>query len=79
LLLALASTLILMSDSRGTRDHILLSHIRDPPNLETRSSYLNPPGTGWPSYTLRHWVPFSSPPTTRRATVQVFDPHCDTQ
>jgi hypothetical protein len=28
-----------------------------------------PPGTGWPSYTPRHWVPFSSPPTTRRATV----------
>jgi hypothetical protein len=22
---------------------------------------------------LRHWVPFSSPPTTRRATVEVFD------
>jgi hypothetical protein len=22
----------------------------------------------------RHWVPFSSPPTTRRATVEVFDP-----
>jgi hypothetical protein len=27
-----------------------------------------------PGYTPRHWVPFSSPPTTRRATVEVFDP-----
>jgi hypothetical protein len=27
------------------------------------SPYLYPPGTGWPSYTPRHWVPFSSPPT----------------
>jgi hypothetical protein len=35
-----------------------------------RSSYLYPPGTGSPSYTPRHWVPFSSPPTTRRATVE---------
>jgi hypothetical protein len=37
-----------------------------------RSSYLYPPGTGLSSYTPRHWVPFSSPPTTRRATVEVF-------
>jgi hypothetical protein len=34
LLLALASTFILRSDSRGTRNHILLSQIRDSPNLE---------------------------------------------
>jgi hypothetical protein len=34
LLLALASTLILGSESRGTHDHILLSQIRDSPNLE---------------------------------------------
>jgi hypothetical protein len=26
------------------------------------------------NYTPRHWVPFSSPSTTRRATVEVFDP-----
>jgi hypothetical protein len=67
LLLALASTVILRSDSRGTRDHILLSQIRDSPNLEGQVPYLNSPGTGWTSYTPRHWVPFSSPPTTRRA------------
>jgi hypothetical protein len=40
-----------------------------------RSPYLlvYPPGTGWPSYTHRHWVPFSSPPTTRRATVELCE------
>jgi hypothetical protein len=44
----LASTIIVGSESHGTRDHTLLSQIRD--------------------------LPFSSPPTTRRATVEVFDP-----
>jgi hypothetical protein len=34
LLLALASAVILRSESRGTHDHILLSQIRDSPNLE---------------------------------------------
>jgi hypothetical protein len=34
LLLALASALILWSESRGTHDHILLSQIWDSPNLE---------------------------------------------
>jgi hypothetical protein len=37
-----------------------------PPTWRARSPYLYPPGTGWPSYTLRYWVPFSSSPTTRR-------------
>jgi hypothetical protein len=34
LLLVLASAVILTSESRGTHDHILLSQIRDSPNLE---------------------------------------------
>jgi hypothetical protein len=34
LLLVLASTVILRSESCGTHDHILLSQIREPPNLE---------------------------------------------
>jgi hypothetical protein len=34
LLLALASAVILRSESRGTHDHILLSQIRDSPHLE---------------------------------------------
>jgi hypothetical protein len=45
--LALASAVILGSESRWTRDHISLSDTR---------------------------LPFSSPPTTRRVTVEVFDP-----
>jgi hypothetical protein len=40
---------------------------------ELRSPYLCPPATGWPSYTPRKWVPFSSPLTTRRTTVEVFE------
>jgi hypothetical protein len=38
-----------------------------PPTWRARSLYLYPPGTGWKNYTPRHWVPFSSPPTTHRA------------
>jgi hypothetical protein len=62
LLLALASAIILRSESRGTHDHILLSQIPDSPNqdgqvpvfisLRNRVAQLCP----------RHWVPFSSPP-----------------
>jgi hypothetical protein len=44
-----------------------------------RSPYLYPPGTGWLSYTPRHWVPFPSPPTTHRATVEVLDPAYQSQ
>jgi hypothetical protein len=39
-----------------------------------RSAYLYPPGRGWPSCTSRPWVPFSSPLTTSRATVEIFEP-----
>jgi hypothetical protein len=39
-----------------------------PPTWRARSPYLYPPGTGRPGYTPRHWVPFSSPSATRRAT-----------
>jgi hypothetical protein len=45
-----------------------------PPTWRASSPYLCPPGTAWPSYTIRHWVPISSPPTTRRTTVEVFEP-----
>jgi hypothetical protein len=43
-----------------------------PPTGTIKSLYSCPPVTGWPSYTPRHWVPFSSPSTTRRATVEVL-------
>jgi hypothetical protein len=39
-----------------------------------RFPYLWTPGTRWLGYIPRHWVPFSSPPTTRMATLEVFDP-----
>jgi hypothetical protein len=38
LLLAVASAVVLGSKSRGTHDHILLSQIRGPPNLEDQIS-----------------------------------------
>jgi hypothetical protein len=74
LLLALASAVILVSESCRTHDHILLSQIRDSPNLEGHVPYLYPPGTGWPSYIPRHWVPFSLSLMIHRATVEVFRP-----
>jgi hypothetical protein len=75
-LLVLASLVILRSESLETNDHILLSQIRDSPHLEGQvPGFVSPPPvTGWPSYTPRHWVPFSSPPRTRRATVEVLEP-----
>jgi hypothetical protein len=36
--------------------------------------HLYPPGTGWPCYTLKHWVSLSLPPMTCRAMVEVFKP-----
>jgi hypothetical protein len=72
LLLVFASAVILSSESHGTHNHILLSQIRYSPNLEARYPDLYPPGTGWPSYNHRHWVPFPSPFTTRRDTVEVI-------
>jgi hypothetical protein len=50
LLLILASAIILRSESRGTRDHILLTQIRDCPTVEgqEQSVPVIPPGTGFP-------------------------------
>jgi hypothetical protein len=48
--------------------------LETPPTWKAMSPYLFPPATGWPSYTPRHWVPFSSLPMTRRVTVEVFGP-----
>jgi hypothetical protein len=54
----------------NTHGNILLSQIRDSRNMEgyvsrEQCGQVVPPG---------HWVPFSSPPTSRRATVEVFEP-----
>jgi hypothetical protein len=62
------SAVSLRSDFRGTSAHISMSHLRLPQTWWASSPYLYPPGTGWTSYTPGHWVPFSSPLTTRRAT-----------
>jgi hypothetical protein len=73
LLLGLASAVPLGSASRGTQDHILLSQFFETPQTwRTRSPYLYSPGTGWPSYTPGHWVPFPSPLMTCRGTVEVL-------
>jgi hypothetical protein len=67
LFLVFASAVIPRSVSRGTDDHILLSQIRDSPNLEGQVRIFISPRTGC----LRHGVPFLSPPTTRKAAVEV--------
>jgi hypothetical protein len=47
---------------------------KNPPTWRATSPYLYCSVTWWPSYTPRHWVHFLSPPTTRRAMVEVFEP-----
>jgi hypothetical protein len=74
LLLVFANTVILISESRGNHDHIFAVSDSTPPTWGARFPYLYPPGIGWPSYTPGHWVQFSQPPTTRRTTVEVFEP-----
>jgi hypothetical protein len=68
------AAVILRSKFRRTHDHILLSQIWDSVTWRATSPYLYPWGAGWPCYTPRYWVPFSSPSTTRRPTVEVFEP-----
>jgi hypothetical protein len=67
LLLTLASAVILRLESR------LLLQIRGSSNLEGQVPVFISPRTGWPTHTSKHWVPFSSPPTTSRDTMEVFD------
>jgi hypothetical protein len=58
---------------RGSLPYFTLSDSRLP-QPEGQVPYLYPPGTGWPSYTPGHWVPISSPATTLRDTVEVYEP-----
>jgi hypothetical protein len=74
LLLGLASAVIRGSESRGIRDHILLSQIRDSPILEGQVAVFMSPRNRVAQLHPRLWDTFSSPPTIRRATVEVFDP-----
>jgi hypothetical protein len=73
LLLVLISTIILGSKSRATPDIFYCLKFEALPTWITRSPYLYPPGIGWSSCTPTHWVLFSSPPTTSRARVEVFE------
>jgi hypothetical protein len=74
LLLVLASAVILRSIPTRLTTIFYCLRFGTLPTWRARSRYLYPPGTGWPSYTPRHLVPFPSPPTTCRATVGVFEP-----
>jgi hypothetical protein len=68
--MVLVSAVILRSQSLGNHDHILLSKIGDSPNVDGQVAQEQ----GGPVIPPRHWGSFSSPPTTRWATVEVFDP-----
>jgi hypothetical protein len=50
------SWVILRSVPRGTHDHILLSQIRDSPNLEGQVFVFISPRNMMAGYTSRHWV-----------------------
>jgi hypothetical protein len=45
---------------------ISVQFFENPHTWRARSPYSYPSGTGWPSYTPGHWVPFRSSLTTRR-------------
>jgi hypothetical protein len=74
MLLVLASAIILGSESRGTHYHILLSQIREFPNLEGKVpafiSILQEQGG---PVTPEVGVSFSPSPAARRSTVDVFE------
>jgi hypothetical protein len=64
----LGSLYVASYDSQGYGEGILT--LARPGGPDSRI-YI-PPGTEWSRYTPEHWVPFTSPLTTRMATVKVF-------
>jgi hypothetical protein len=67
------------SQFRVPRDswlHFIVSDSRlfQPGGPGLRTYDVNAPGTGWPVCSPRHWVPISSPPTTCKVALEVFDP-----
>jgi hypothetical protein len=74
LLLALASVAILGSESRWSHDHILL-RFEPLPTWKGQVPVFTRifPRKRVAQLYPRQWVLFSSPPTTRRATVEVFE------
>jgi hypothetical protein len=73
LLLVLARSVILSHSPVGLMTTFYCLRFEIPTTWRARSPYSYPSRAGCPGYNPRHWVPFSSPPTTRRA-VEVFDP-----
>jgi hypothetical protein len=70
--LALASAFILRSESSGTHDHILLSQIRDSPNLKGQVHVFISSKNKVVQLYPRHWVPFPLHYTDLRATAEVI-------
>jgi hypothetical protein len=62
------------SRSESPGDHFLLFQTRDSPNLEGQVHVFISPRNRVAQLYLQALGSFSSPPTTRRATVEVFDP-----
>jgi hypothetical protein len=62
------------SEPRKVHSHVLQSQIWDSPNPEGQVPVFISPGAGWPNYTRRNWVQFSSPLMARRVTVEIFNP-----
>jgi hypothetical protein len=60
LLLALSSSVILRSSPETLMNIFYCLRLETPPTLKSRALYLYPPGTGWPSYTLRHGARFDA-------------------
>jgi hypothetical protein len=73
MLVILASVVILVSESRGIHSHILLSQIRDYPNLESHVSVFISPRNKEPQLYTQTLGSIFSPPTTRRTTVEAFE------
>jgi hypothetical protein len=62
--------------SAGTHDHILLSQIRDFPNMEGQVPVFISSRNRAVQLYPTHWVSSASPPTTRSDNVEVFHPAC---
>jgi hypothetical protein len=58
MLLALTRIVFLCSESFGTVTIFYCLRFETPPSWRARSTYLYPPGTGWPSFIPRRWVSF---------------------
>jgi hypothetical protein len=73
-LLALAIAVILKSESRRTHGHILLSQIRDSPNVGDHVPVFMSPRNRVTQLYPQALGSFSSPTKSRRAVVEVFEP-----